>query len=146
MPEPPMTPRTALVMMANSEWRTANGDVSWRRGGECACSLFATRYAHSPSGFSFHRHLAPGGFAARLHLVPDLLLGEVHEEREDDQEDHHLETDALALFQMRLRGPHQERGDIPGVLRDGLRRAVGIVDATVGQRRRHRDGVAGKIP
>ena len=45
-------------------------------------------------------------------------------------------ADALARFEVRLRRPHQEGGDVLGVLRDRLRRAVGVFDAAVGERRR----------
>src|SRR5262249_18786070 len=50
-----------------------------------------------------------------------------------------------ALLKVRLGGPHQERSHVLRVLRHGLRRTVGIVHAAVGERRRHGDGVAGKI-
>src|SRR4051812_2304786 len=104
MPEPPMMPRTALVM-GNSECQMANReDGTPRRQGAYACSLFATRY--SPLWLAFHRHLAARGFGGRLLLVPYLLLGQVHEDGEDDQEDDHLEADALARLEMRLRSPH----------------------------------------
>ena len=53
----------------------------------------------------FARILPVREFARRLDLVPDLLLGEVQQAREHDQEDHHLEADALALRPCAARPP-----------------------------------------
>jgi hypothetical protein len=78
-------------------------------------------------------------------LSPDLLLGEVHQAREQDQEHEHLQADPLARFHVRLGGPHQEGGDVVGVLRDRGRRTVVERDLAVAQRLRHLDGVAGEI-
>ena len=41
-----------------------------------------------------------------LYRRPHFLLGEIHEARKHDQEDHGLEADALALHQVRLGRPH----------------------------------------
>src|ERR1043165_7649138 len=124
-PEPPMMPRTDFIedrRMANGEWRPVRNP--WRL--LVFYSPLTTRYS-------------PRAKRASVHVGPHLLLGEVHQPGEDDQEDHHLEADALARLEMRLGRPHHECGDVPGVLVDRGRAAVGVIDAPVGQRRRHRN-------
>src|ERR1700758_2343866 len=44
-------------------------------------------------------------------VVPDLLLRQVKQDRECEQEDHHLEAKPMAGIEGRLRRPHQEGGD-----------------------------------
>ena len=51
----------------------------------------------------------------------------------------------LRASSVRLGRPHQERRDVLGILVERLRRAVGIVDEAVGERRRHADRMAGEI-
>src|SRR4249919_736528 len=81
----------------------------------------------------------------QLDVVPDLLLREVEEPGQHDQKEHHLHADPLPDLEVRLGGPHQKRRDILGILFDRHRCAVGVFDALIGQRRRHRDAVAGKV-
>src|SRR3984957_663603 len=66
--------------------------------------------------------------SASMRVGPDLLLGEVHQPREDDQENENLQPEMLAGFHMRLGGPRQEGGDVVGVLRHGCRRPVAVGD------------------
>jgi len=79
-----------------------------------------------------------------MRVCPDLLLGEVQQARQHDQENHHLQAGALARLEMRLRGPHQERRDVLGVLLHRRRRAVVERHLTVAERLRHLDRVAGE--
>src|SRR5437660_11365030 len=81
--------------------------------------------------------------AGVLDRRPYLLLGEVEKAGQNDEEDHYLEADALARLQMRLGDPHQEGGDVLGVLVDLGGRLVGILDEPVGKRWGHGRGVAG---
>src|SRR5512144_2414454 len=82
---------------------------------------------------------------SRLGVVPDFLLGEVHQACEHDQEDHHLQPDALALHEVRLGCPHQECRYVLRVLIERLRSTVIISYLAVLQRLRHRDIVAREI-
>src|SRR6476659_1159241 len=59
-----------------------------------------------------------------VYRRPHFLLGEIHEARKHDQEDHGLETDTLALHQVRLGHPHQEGRDVPGILVHRLGRSI----------------------
>ena len=70
---------------------------------------------------------------------PDLLLGHIEETGDDNQEDEHLEADALPFCEVRFGCPHQEGGDVAGILVDRAGRAVGVSDLAVGKRRRHRE-------
>src|SRR4051812_7620070 len=67
-----------------------------------------------------------GRWPRSVCVGPDLLLGEVKQSGENDQEDHHLQAELLARFEMRLRCPHQERRDVLGIVLDLLRGAVVI--------------------
>src|SRR5262249_42680942 len=59
-----------------------------------------------------------------VRVGPDFLLGEVHQDGEDDQEHEDLKTELLARFHLRFRRPRQEGGDVVGILRNRRRRAV----------------------
>src|ERR1051326_1482055 len=137
MPEPPMTPSTDLVMrppcwptIASSERRVANGE----RKISCSptagfYSLFATRHSltHTNEGPRFGALCQPASpDRDSVHRRPHLLLGEVEQAGEHDQEDHHLEAEALARLEVRLGRPHQECSNVLGVLVDRLRRTVGV--------------------
>ena len=74
-----------------------------------------------------------------MQVGPHLLFGEVGKSREHDQEDHHLEADALARLEMRLRHPHQEGRNVARILFGRRRRAVGVFDLAIAERLR-RDG------
>ena len=80
-----------------------------------------------------------------VNVVPDLLLGEIKKAGQHDEKYERLEAEPLALVELGLRRPHQEGGDVLGVLIDSRRCAVGIFDLSVAQRLRHRDGMAGKV-
>jgi len=71
-------------------------------------------------------------------LVPDLFLGEIEQARQHDQIDHDLEAEPLALVELRLRRPHQERGNILGILLK--RRWEAIVIGHLAGAQRRRDG------
>src|SRR6476646_1456574 len=103
MPEPPMTPSTALVMMLGARARI----FGWRARLEL--------------------------LRVQLDRVPHLLLGEIEKRGEHDQEYEHLHAGTLPGLEVRLGGPHQERRDVLGVLLDGHGRTVGIFDAVVGE-------------
>src|SRR5260221_4086956 len=74
----------------------------------------STQQKSPGGGFFQFTSSAPGS----VGVGPDLLLGEVHQAREQDQEDEDLQAQTLAGLHMRLGGPHQEGGDVLGVLRD----------------------------
>src|SRR5215472_18617191 len=140
MPEPPMTPSTALVMSAPigtgaSGARRRNPPMPWR-------TRFAGLVSDRPRARSRARIFARRTWLELLrmqfHLVPHLLFGEVEKPGKHDQENKHLHADALSCLEMRLGGPHQEGRDVLGILFDRHRRAVGVVDALVCERRRHR--------
>src|ERR1700749_1340046 len=80
-----------------------------------------------------------------VHVVPDLLLGKVEKAGKDDQKHEHLEAEPLALVELGLRRPHQEGGNVLGVLIHRRRCAVGVFDLPVAERFRHRDSVARKV-
>ena len=118
---------------------------------EC-CAQCTSSSASRPRNDGLIQQKSPrrGFFNSRLatrsvRVGPDLLLGEVHQARKQDQEHEHLHADPLARFHVRLRGPHQERRDVLGVLRNRRRRAVVEGHLAVAQRLRHLDGVAGEI-
>src|ERR1700757_4370803 len=99
----------------------------WRHFGRFGAWMkFTPRHPASnkkpPCGglFAFSPHSA----AALMRVGPDLLLGEVHEARKDDQENEHLHAQLLARLHVRLGRPHQEGRDVVGVLLDGRGRAV----------------------
>src|SRR3569623_1439306 len=48
-----------------------------------------------------------------VRVGPDLALDEVQQARQHYQEQEHLHAEPLAGVKVRLRGPHQERGDVP---------------------------------
>src|SRR3981189_3234895 len=137
MPDPPMMPRTDLVIAPLCPSVSRRGSP-----GHAGMTILNER-APSRGPLSIicaarserrrPRILAVRDLARFLDLVPHLLLGEEEQAREDDQADQHLEADALARLQVRLGRPHHEGRDVSGVLIDGLRRAVRIVDLLVGQ-------------
>src|SRR5438067_2247646 len=81
------------------------------------------------------RVMAGSGVAGRAR--PNFLFGEVQQTGGDDEEDHHLQADALTRDEMRLGGPLEERGDILRIMRQVGRRPIGIFHLAIGQRRRH---------
>src|SRR5438034_5747888 len=82
MPEPPMTPSTALVMRMRSRARIFRGRTRLEL------------------------------FRMQFHGVPDLLLSEIEKQGQHDQENEHLHADALPRLEVRLGGPHQEGRDV----------------------------------
>src|SRR5215471_1238656 len=159
MPDPPMMPRTdAVTVTLTPSWpdiappattcrsklqgrrRPAQGLCSGPPKAETPCAC-----ARRISDRCLLRILAVRNFPRHFNLVPHLLLGEVHETREHDQEDHDLEADALTLHQVRLGRPHQEGSDVLGILIHGLWRAIIIGDLARLQRRRHRNVMAREI-
>ncbi len=95
-----------------------------------------------PQGLS---ELVSASEPASMRVGPDLLLGEIQQPRQQDQEHEHLQAEALAGLHVRLGGPHQERCDVPGVLRHCCGRTVVIGHLAVVERLRHLDGVPGEI-
>src|SRR6476659_8650072 len=77
-----------------------------------------------------------------VYRRPHFLLGEIHEARKHDQEDYDLEADALALHQVRLGCPHQEGRHVLGILIYRLWRAIVKGDLSWLEWRRHGDVVA----
>src|SRR5450432_189215 len=114
--------------------------ASWSTSGTRISSFVAQQKSPRRGLFKFASP-AP----ASMRVGPDLLLGKIHQSREDDQEHEHLQAEALAGLHMRFPGPRQERGDVLGILRDGSRRAIVKRDLAIAQRLRHLDGVAGEI-
>ena len=57
-----------------------------------------------------------------LQLAPDSALGEIEKPGKDNKIDHEAETEPVALFQLRLRRPHEKRGNVLGVI---LKRCLG---------------------
>src|SRR5262252_10956953 len=143
MPEPPMTPSTALVMSVPVD---ANASGSRRRDRTTPRRRvrFAALVSERPRARSRARIFARRTWLELLrmqfHLVPHLLFGEVEEPGKHDQENEYLHADALSCLEVRFGGPHQEGGDVLGILFDRHGRAVGIIDALVRERRRHRNG------
>ena len=82
-----------------------------------------------------------------LRLGPDVLVAEIAEDGREQQEDHHHDPGAMAIFQLGLGGPHQEGRHVLGHLVDRRRgRSLGIGDLPVArQRRRHRQVQIGEI-
>src|ERR1700735_4853128 len=74
------------------------------------------------------------GHFRMVNVVPDLLLGEIKKAGQHDEKYEHLEAEPLALVELGLRRPHQEGGDVLGVLIDSRRGAVGIFDLSVPER------------
>src|SRR6516162_6729503 len=134
MPEPPMTPSTALVMSV-----PVGTDASGARRRDRSTTGRRVRFAALVSDRARARSRARI-FARRtwlellrmqFHLVPHLLLGEVEKPGKHDQENEYLHADALSCLEVRLGGPHQEGGDVLGILFDRHGRTVGVVDALV---------------
>src|SRR5215468_10774193 len=147
MPEPPMTPSTALVMSVpvgadGSGSRRCNPPTPWR-------TRFAGLVSDRPRARSRARIFARRTWLELLrmqfHLVPHLLFGEVEEPGKHDQENEYLHADELSCLEVRLGGPHQEGRDVLGILFDRHGRAVGVVDALDRERRRHHDDMTGEI-
>ena len=63
----------------------------------------------------------PGSVTAirSVHTRPDLAVSGKHQTGQDDQEDQHGKTHALALFHLGVRGPGQERRHVMRFLGDG---------------------------
>src|SRR5258705_144876 len=129
MPDPPMMPRTDLVIAPLCPSVSRRGSP-----GHAGMTILNER-APSRGPLSIicaarserrrPRILAARDLARFLDLVPHLLLGEVEQAREDDQEDQHLEADALARLQVRLgRPPHEGRAR-PGVFLERRREVIG---------------------
>src|SRR5690348_16768860 len=77
--------------------------------------------------------------ASVLDVRPDLPLHAIHDAGQHHEEDHHASANLVALLELGLRGPGEEGRDIARFLRQRRLRAVGIGDAIVAERRRHRD-------
>src|SRR5665213_484264 len=103
-------PSTALVMPAEPPPRNLCLIIAERRS--TVTPRANKRPLAGPSEFRIsvrlqrrlRRILAGRDFARLLDLVPHLLLGEVHQARQDGQEDDDLETGALALHELGLGG------------------------------------------
>src|SRR5262245_34646875 len=121
MPEPPMTPSTALVMRSpvgadSTQSQRCDWPVAERRVYFAALVSDRPR-ARSPAPI-FARRTRLELLRIQFHVVPHLLLGEVEQPRKHDQENEHLHADALSGLEVRLGGPHQEGRDVLGVLFD----------------------------
>src|SRR5260370_42642856 len=101
--------------------------------GRCAAGMQSNKKSPRRGFFKFtsslaeaapHPHPLPakkGGAREKegsMRVGPDLLLGKIHQSREDDQEHEDLQPKPLAVLHVWLRGPHQERGDVMRVLRN----------------------------
>src|SRR5262245_65912161 len=112
MPEPPMTPSTALVMTIPV---AADSTGSQRRDRPMAERrvYFAALVPERPRARSRARIFARRTWLELLrmqfHRVPYLLFGEVEEPGNHDQENEHLHDDALPGLEVRLGGHIQER-------------------------------------
>src|SRR5215467_15300072 len=118
MPEPPMTPSTALVMSVPVD---ANASGSRRRDRTTPRRVrFAALVSERPRASSRARIFAGRTWLELLrmqfHCVPHLLFGEVEEPGKHDQENEHLHADALSCLEVRLGRPHQEGRDVLGIL------------------------------
>src|ERR1700730_6784316 len=127
MPEPPMTPSTALVMSVPvaadaSGSRRRDPPTHWR-------GRFAALGSDRPRARSRARIFARRTWLELLrmqfHLVPHLLLSEVEKPGKHDQEDEHLHADALSCLEVRLGGPPPEGGGVLGAMLGRQQRAVG---------------------
>src|SRR3954449_11058567 len=124
----------------------------WKRAAQSTLASFRGALARARNDGELSQQKKPprGGFfilvsRRSMRVGPDLLLGEVHQTGEDDQEDEDLESEALAGLHVWFGGPHQERGDVLGILRNGRRRAVVIGYLAIAERLRHLDGVAREV-
>src|SRR6516225_9284598 len=148
MPEPPMMPSTALVMsvpVGADASGSQRPDWSTRRRRVRFAALVWERPRPRSRARIFARRTWLELLRMQFHLVPHLLFGEVEEPGKHDQENEYLHADALSCLEVRLGGPHQEGGDVLGILFDRHGRAIGVVDALVRERWRHHDGMAGEI-
>src|SRR5262249_61059596 len=99
MPEPPMTPSTALVMSvpvdANASGSRRRDRTTPRRGGR-----FAALVSERPRASSRARIFAGRTWLELLrvqfHCVPHLLFGEVEAPGKADQENENLQSAALS--------------------------------------------------
>ena len=80
-----------------------------------------------------------------MRRLPDPLLHPVEQPREHEQEDHDSEANSPAFKQVRLGRPAEKGGDVPGVVVQGRRRAILVIDHAVCDRLRHRDLVSGEV-
>jgi len=80
-----------------------------------------------------------------MQVGPDLALQRVQHSGQHQQEQHHLDAEALARFHGRFGGPGEEGDDVADFLVQRRLGAVGIIHRLVVQRRRHGDLVAGEI-
>src|SRR6266487_5046478 len=107
MPEPPMTPSTALVMAIpvgadSTGSQRCDRPVTERRVYFAALVPDRPR-ARSPARI-FARRTRLKLLRVQFHVVPHLLLGEVEQPRKHDQENEHLHADALPGLEVRLGG------------------------------------------
>src|SRR6516225_11964457 len=108
MPEPPMTPSTALVMSV-PVGADASGSRRRDRPTPRRRVRFAALVSERPRARSrariFARRTRLELLRVQFHRVPHLLFGEVEEPGKHDQENEHLHADALPGFEMGLGGP-----------------------------------------
>src|SRR6516162_4745510 len=137
MPEPPMTPSTALVMSvpvgADASGSRLRDRTTPRRRLRFA-ALVSERPRPRSRAWIFARRTRLELLRMQFHRVPHLLFGEVEEPGKHDQENEHLHPDALSCLEVRLGGPHQEGRYVLGILFDRHGRAVGVIDALVRER------------
>src|SRR5215813_7879856 len=171
MPDPPITPSTDLVMPSRSYSDLNVSAAKPRVSNHEGHPSFETTAAQPPqdeggntgpkkgpqtgprrqalqcpmSDYRLPRVRPVRNLARLLNLIPDLLLGEIHQARENDQEDHDLKADTLARHHVGLRHPHQEGSDVFGILIKRLRRTVVEGHLAVLQCRRYRNGMAREI-
>ncbi len=79
-----------------------------------------------------------------LDVRPDFALQRIEQGGQHHQEAQHLDAEAVAFIEFRLRGPVQEGGDVLGFLVQGRLGAVGIGHDIVRERGRHADIMAGE--
>src|SRR6516164_4756161 len=120
MPEPPMMPSTDRGIGTRPF-----GDFETHRGRACpghldylalCANLRSRRDKPAATPWCGLRRGLRG--LRMIHVVPDFLLAEVEQYGQAEHENDRHEADPLALFERRLGRPHQEGGDVLGVLID----------------------------
>jgi hypothetical protein len=91
----------------------------WHKKRAAEATLFQTGYLVSPlPRLTTQCDYPVGGWAGEradqaikiqsMSICPDTTLYQPEQERQNDQEDHCLQSCAMAIFQLGLGGPHQE--------------------------------------
>src|SRR5688572_30092650 len=163
-PAPKMNPRASIPAMSSAPAASARAarwpmqaakpspwlsSVVMSRNSTPGSGKFGTVRISARSSAGVMSRLAARKVASSvvaLHPAPDVLVGEPGERGGDEQEQHHRPAGLVALGELGLGGPDEERGNVLGHLIDGRARAVAVSDLTGGgQRRRHRQVEVGEI-